>query len=158
LADFCSSDTTSGALSRREGVETPTGETWLLSHEPPDRGLPGAAGEAGESHETAGSGRPETIVLVVEGAARAAFTAPTGAFPTHLRQPGAARLEVTLAPGHGDDAIVREAATRSGPVLVITADRELRSRVTALGARIEGPRWLWSLLDADRRRGRGDAD
>lgn len=74
-------------------------------------------------------GRPETveIVLVVEGAAR-------GVEPV----PG---VRVESAPGSGDDhmvALVAEAAGR--PVLVVTADRELRRRVTALGAEVAGPR------------------
>ncbi|BFO16449.1 hypothetical protein SHKM778_28370 [Streptomyces sp. KM77-8] len=50
-------------------------------------------------------------------------------------------MRVESAPGSGDDhmvALVAEAAGR--PVLVVTADRELRRRVTALGAEVAGPR------------------
>ncbi|MFI5797611.1 NTP pyrophosphohydrolase [Streptomyces sp. NPDC051677] len=77
-------------------------------------GLPGHSG-------------PEEIVLVVEGAAR-------GVEPV----PG---VRVEAAPGSGDDRIVElvaEAGER--PRLVVTADRELRRRVTELGADVTGPR------------------
>ncbi|MFI7292650.1 NTP pyrophosphohydrolase [Streptomyces sp. NPDC050121] len=69
----------------------------------------------------------EEIVLVVEGAAR-------GVEPV----PG---VRVEAASGSGDDRIVElvaEAAGRSR--LVVTADRELRRRVTELGADVTGPR------------------
>ncbi|MGV9252397.1 NTP pyrophosphohydrolase [Streptomyces sp. NPDC003697] len=67
------------------------------------------------------------IVLVVEGAAR-------GVAPV----PG---VRVETAPGSGDDRIV-ELVQRAGDrrVLVVTADRELRRRVTDLGAEVTGPR------------------
>ncbi|MGA5031563.1 NTP pyrophosphohydrolase [Streptomyces cellulosae] len=78
------------------------------------QGVPGHAG-------------PVEIVLVVEGAAR-------GVKPV----PG---VRVAAAPGSGDDhmvALVAEAGDR--PVLVVTADRELRRRVEELGADVAGPR------------------
>ncbi|MFD5572008.1 NYN domain-containing protein [Streptomyces cadmiisoli] len=67
------------------------------------------------------------IVLVVEGAARGVESVPG--------------VRVEAAPGSGDDRIVElvaEAGER--PCLVATADRELRRRVTALGADVLGPR------------------
>jgi hypothetical protein len=64
------------------------------------------------------------IVLVVEGAAR-------GVEPV----PG---VRVESAPGSGDDHMVAGAGDR--PVLVVTADRELRRGVTDLGADVAGPR------------------
>ncbi|HEY3683579.1 MAG TPA: NUDIX hydrolase [Streptosporangiaceae bacterium] len=77
------------------------------------------------------------VVLVVEGQAR-------GIGP-------AADLRVVAAPGSGDDTIVAEAqaaaATPGDRVIVVTADRELRSRVTAVGAMTTGPRWILGLLD-----------
>ncbi|MFI7504491.1 NTP pyrophosphohydrolase [Streptomyces sp. NPDC049687] len=77
-------------------------------------GLPGHAGCA-------------DIVLVVEGAAR-------GVEPV----PG---VRVESAPGSGDDRIVDLVARADGrPRLVVTADRELRRRVTELGAEVTGPR------------------
>ncbi|MFJ5559782.1 NTP pyrophosphohydrolase [Streptomyces sp. NPDC093250] len=72
---------------------------------------------------------PVEIVLVVEGAARGVESVPG--------------VRVESAPGSGDDHIVdlvAEAGDR--PVLVVTADRELRRRVTALGAETVGPRTI----------------
>ncbi len=74
---------------------------------------------------------PLDLRMVVEGAAR---TLPA--------VPG---VVVTAATGSGDDAIVRlvaaeHAAAPDRRCLVVTADRELRSRVTALGADVIGPR------------------
>ncbi|MFF5252996.1 NTP pyrophosphohydrolase [Streptomyces leeuwenhoekii] len=70
---------------------------------------------------------PVEIVLVVEGAARGVESAPG--------------VRVEPAPGSGDDHMV-ELVARAGdrPVLVVTADRELRRRVTELGAEVAGPR------------------
>jgi 8-oxo-dGTP diphosphatase len=70
------------------------------------------------------------VVLVVEGAARD-VDAVDG-------------VEVVRAPGSGDDALVATVATRVArrPVRVVTADRELRRRVEALGAGVLGPRTL----------------
>ncbi|MFF5138866.1 NTP pyrophosphohydrolase [Streptomyces sp. NPDC013157] len=78
-----------------------------------ERGLPGRP-------------TPVELVLVVEGAARGVASVPG--------------VRVESAPGSGDDLIVELAAEDPGrPRLVITADRELRSRVTELGAEVIGP-------------------
>ncbi|WP_419998559.1 NTP pyrophosphohydrolase [Streptomyces boninensis] len=84
-------------------------------------------GEEGVS----GLAAPVEVLLVVEGAARGVETVPG--------------VRVVAADGSGDDRIVElvrearaEAASRE--VLVITADRELRERVRALGAQVAGPR------------------
>jgi hypothetical protein len=73
-------------------------------------------------------GPPVEVVLVVEGAARGVA--------------GAQGVRVQAASGSGDDAIVElvrdEAQQR--PVYVVTADRGLRERVSALGAIVLGPR------------------
>ncbi|MEU3351108.1 NTP pyrophosphohydrolase [Streptomyces sp. NPDC037389] len=71
---------------------------------------------------------PPEIVLVVEGAARG--TAPV---------PG---VGVEAAGGNGDDRIVELVAARAPGrrCVVVTADRELRERVRALGAEVVGPR------------------
>jgi len=76
-------------------------------------------------------GVPLDVVLVVEGAAR-------GVTPV----PG---VRVEAAPGSGDDLIAdladqTHAADPDRPCLVVTADRELRRRVTAAGASYAGPR------------------
>ncbi|MFE6916326.1 NYN domain-containing protein [Streptomyces rubiginosohelvolus] len=78
-------------------------------------GLPGLTG-------------PVEIVLVVEGAARGVDSV--------------AGVRVAPAPGSGDDLIAELAAT-AGPdreCVVVTADRGLRQRVEAYGARCVGPR------------------
>ncbi|MBT2382309.1 NTP pyrophosphohydrolase [Streptomyces sp. ISL-11] len=71
---------------------------------------------------------PPEIVMVVEGAAR-------GVEPV----PG---VRVESADGSGDDRIVEVVAEREPGrrCVVVTADRELRARVRALGAEVAGPR------------------
>ncbi|MGW8062662.1 NTP pyrophosphohydrolase [Streptomyces ziwulingensis] len=78
-------------------------------------GVPGRAG-------------PVEVVLVVEGAARGVESVPG--------------VLVESAPGSGDDHMVGlvERAAGDRPVLVVTADRELRRRVAELGAEVAGPR------------------
>lgn len=169
-----SSDSSSRAPSSEEVPDSRTGESRPVPAKTPGHAaassFPVAAERRDGNEAEAGLARsaPATIVLVVEGAARAGF-APAGTLAAseppdrhdsreareapearegHAGGVGRPRLLVRLAPGHGDDTIVEEAATQPGPVLVVTADRELRARVAALGARTEGPGWLWSLLDA----------
>lgn len=71
---------------------------------------------------------PVEVTLVVEGAARSVESV--------------AGVHVVAASGSGDDAIVElvqaEATTR--PCVVITADRELRNRVTSSGGVVAGRR------------------
>lgn len=72
---------------------------------------------------------PVEIVLVVEGAARGVASVPG--------------VRVESAPGSGDDRIVELTAESTGRArLVVTADRELRRRVAALGAEVAGPRTI----------------
>ncbi|MFG2777243.1 NTP pyrophosphohydrolase [Streptomyces prunicolor] len=74
-----------------------------------------------------GRADPVELVLVVEGAARGVASVPG--------------VRVDSAPGSGDDRMVELVAEATGrPCLVITADRELRRRVTELGAEVTGPR------------------
>ncbi|MEU2153878.1 NTP pyrophosphohydrolase [Streptomyces sp. NPDC019396] len=69
----------------------------------------------------------EEIILVVEGSARDVASVPG--------------VRVDSAPGSGDDLIVELAAGYAGQdCVVVTADRELRERVEAVGARCVGPR------------------
>ena len=69
---------------------------------------------------------PVEVVLVVEGKAR------------DIPQTDGVRVE--RAPGSGDDSIVAVVAAAEGRrVVVVTADRALRTRVTALGAEVIGP-------------------
>jgi rRNA-processing protein FCF1 len=81
------------------------------------------------------------VTVVLEGAAR------VGVEPGILDG-----IQVVHAPGSADDEIVRivaaAAAGKDRSITVVTADRQLRERVTALGARVIGPGSLWEHLDA----------
>ncbi len=103
------------------------------------RDRPGAARRLQEQLSTAALPHDE-IVLVLEGAARRGN--PAG-------QDG--RLRTILAPGSGDDAIVEAVMAQvdvgdGREVTVVTADRALRHRVEAAGARSVGPSWLLDQL------------
>ncbi|MEV6275283.1 NYN domain-containing protein [Nocardia sp. NPDC051832] len=86
---------------------------------------------------------PGDVVVVLEGAAKAAITSDAPEFDV---------LRVVAADGSGDDAIVRvvtkavEADSRRS-IIVVTADRGLRDRVEALGAATVGPRWLLDRIE-----------
>ena len=122
------------------------------------RGMPG---EAGTVLDPALSWWYPRLVIVLEGAAaRDAAARDAAARDAAARDDGApddgapdggaldggalasARLTVVRAAGSGDDEIVRQAAAAPSPCLVVTADRELRARCEAAGARVTGPRWL----------------
>jgi uncharacterized protein YaiI (UPF0178 family) len=100
------------------------------------RDRPGAAREFTErvrATVTAGRlARPVTVVL--EGRARA------GADEADVDGVG-----VVHAPGEGDDTIVAIAEANPG-TLVVTADRELATRVGTAGGDVVGPRWLLDQL------------
>lgn len=96
-----------------------------------------AALEGGFPREWFGASEEATrvkarVVVVLEGAARAAVRAPVTTPP-----PGAVwpTLEIVLAPASGDDEIVAAAerlvADGAAPLVVATADRGLRSRLPA---------------------------
>ncbi|MFQ1003835.1 hypothetical protein [Modestobacter sp. SSW1-42] len=73
------------------------------------------------------------LVAVVEGRARDVM-APPG-------------LRLVRAPGSGDDALAAAATELAGDdLLVVTADRELRTRLPP-GVRTAGPGWLRTLAD-----------
>ena len=81
----------------------------------------------------------DEVVLVLEGAARPGV--PAG-------QDG--RVRCIHAPGSGDERIVEAAHGRAAggwAVTVVTADRELKSRVEAVGARTTGPSWLLERIE-----------
>jgi hypothetical protein len=79
-------------------------------------------------------------VLVLEGAARRGM-------PEGTRD----QVQVVHASGSGDDAIVAlltdPAMADATIVTVVTADRELRRRVSAVGATCVGPHWLLDRID-----------
>ena len=83
----------------------------------------------------------EDVMVVIEGAARAGVEAGI-----------LGGIQVVHARGPADDEIVRivaaAAADEDRPITVVTADRQLRERVSALGARVIGPGSLWDRLDA----------
>jgi 8-oxo-dGTP diphosphatase len=81
------------------------------------------------------------FVVVLEGAAAAADSVAAA----DDSAPGG-QVQIVRARGSGDDEIVRQAAEVTGPCLVVTADRELRSRCEAVGAAVIGPRWLLDRL------------
>ena len=93
---------------------------------------PGSAGgpEAGDD-DADGRWYPQ-IVLVVEGRTRRVLS---------LVSP-APRVQVVAARGEGDDEIADLAGRLPGQRVVVTADRELRRRVTVAGAAVTGPGWL----------------
>jgi len=95
------------------------------------------------------------VLLVLEGAARAAVPriAERARAASGVRATagaggvsGEGDVRVVSAPGSGDDEIVRQAQERAGHCIVVTADRELRRRCVAAGARVAGPSWLYGLL------------
>lgn len=78
-----------------------------------------------------------SVTAVLEGQARSA-------------EPAAPAIEVRHAPGEGDDEIVavaRELVGQHRPVVVVTSDRDLATRVEELGAVVYGARWLLDQLD-----------
>ena len=104
-----------------------------------------------------GNGGP-AWVLILEGRARGAAASlsfedsgsvqgdPPGSASHQILSDSHRLARVVLAPGAGDDTIVREAAELGGCRVVATADRELRRRCEQAGAIVAGPRWLLGLL------------
>jgi hypothetical protein len=83
------------------------------------------------------SGRlPTPVVVVLEGKARAG-----------VQEGVLDGVEVVHARGEGDDAIAAMTERASEPVLLVSADRGLRTRVERLGASVVGPSWIWERLD-----------
>ncbi len=80
------------------------------------------------------------VVVVLEGKARSGASNGT-----------ADGVTVVHAEGSGDDALVDVVrgvpAEDEEAVVLVTADRELRGRVEALGAEVVGPKWLLERLD-----------
>jgi hypothetical protein len=98
---------------------------------------PGAARGFVERLRAAAGTAPldEPLVVVLEGKARAGV------------EPGVADgVTVLHAPARGDDALVAVVADATGPVTLVSADRELRRRAEALGALVASPGWLIDLL------------
>ncbi len=104
------------------------------------RDRPGAARSFVERVRTAtGAGRlAKPVVVVLEGAARRGVATGT-----------ADGVAVVHAPGSGDDTLVAviDDADAGSQVTLVSADRALRERATALGAEVASPGWLLDRLD-----------
>src|SRR5262249_38512029 len=99
------------------------------------------------------------FVIVLEGAAARGLDAPDVSEPgvsglaleglgldgRGVGGLGVGGFSVVRARGSGADGVVRQGGI-AGPCLVVTADRELRTRCEAVGAAVVGPRWLLDLL------------
>ena len=84
----------------------------------------------------------EPVVVVLEGKARGGASSGT-----------ADGVTVVHAAGSGDDALVdvigdasAASAVSAEEVVLVTADRELRRRAEAMGAKVVGPTWLLERL------------
>ncbi|MGD9985336.1 hypothetical protein [Pseudonocardia sp.] len=98
-----------------------------------------AALRAGPASTSGLAADVERIVVVLEGAARAAVIDPGDG------------LRVVRAEADGDSTIVTVTAdlvAAGAAVVVVTADRLLRARVEAVGAGVAGPGALLRALDA----------
>jgi hypothetical protein len=103
----------------------------------PDGWWKDRAGAARRLHERLLTADPpyDEVVLVLEGAAKGGV--PVGR-DGHVR--------VVHARGSGDDEIVAQADRPGDTVVVVTADRMLQARVTAVGASSLSPSWLLDQL------------
>lgn len=103
------------------------------------RDRPGAARAFVERvRAAAAAGRfAEPVVVVLEGAARGG-----------VDEGVADGVRVLHALGSGDDMLIAVATDAAGQVTLVSADRALRQRAEALGARVASPGWLIDLFDA----------
>ncbi len=89
-------------------------------------------------HAATGAGQLRApVIVVLEGAAKSGADEGTMGGVT-----------VVHANSDGDEAIVALAGRESRPVVLVSADRRLRSRVATHGATAVGPSWLWSRIEA----------
>jgi rRNA-processing protein FCF1 len=86
---------------------------------------------------------PGRVVVVLEG------TGASGVSEGEIHAGSRTSVHVVHAAGSGDDQLV-DLATAAGPtrvgVVVVTADRELRQRIAAVGGSAVGPSWLYDRL------------
>jgi hypothetical protein len=78
---------------------------------------------------------PLPVVMVIEGAARPG-----------VDQGVADGVEIVHASGEGDDTLAAVAAAATEPLVLVSADRALRSRVRRPGVEVVGPSWLLDRL------------
>jgi hypothetical protein len=84
---------------------------------------------------TVASRLPEPVVMVLEGTARRG-----------VEEGVADGVTVVHAPGDGDDTLASLAESPDAPVVLVSADRGLRTRVRGSGAEVVAPRWLLDRL------------
>ena len=103
------------------------------------RDRPGAAQKltARIRHAVTDGVLPAGVVLVLEGEAKKGVA--EGLFDG---------VRVVHAPGNGDDTLMDVAERSTTPVVLVSADRELRSRVQRIGAEVVGPTWLLDRLSS----------
>jgi 8-oxo-dGTP diphosphatase len=118
-----------GAMARLHGELAALAARGIRGPVPGD---PVPSGETDSADEAAGGRWYPHVYLVVEGRARKMLD---------LVSPAPA-VRVVAARGEGDDEIADLAGRLTGDRIVITADRELRRRVTGAGAAVTGPGWL----------------
>jgi 8-oxo-dGTP diphosphatase len=118
-----------GAMARLHGELVALATRGIRGPVPGD---PAAAGETDPGDAAEGGRWYPHVYLVVEGRARKMLD---------LVSPAPA-VRVVAAHGEGDDEIADLTGRLTGRRIVVTADRELRRRVTAAGAVVTGPGWL----------------
>ena len=90
------------------------------------------------------------VVVVLEGAGRGATDRPGAVEVLRADHDGDQAIVDAVAGLRGattSDAGMSEAGMSGAAVIVVTADRELRDRVTRLGADVRGPSWLDGLVE-----------
>lgn len=78
----------------------------------------------------------EPVVVVLEGVARSG-----------VEEGIANDVRVLHAPRSGDDMLIAVATDATGQVTLVSADRALRQRAEALGARVASPGWFIDQLE-----------
>jgi 8-oxo-dGTP diphosphatase len=132
-----------GAMARLHSELAALASRGIRGPVPGDPAVPGGTADAWVEPDPAGgapaAGQDDAdrrwcpqIVLVVEGRTRKVLSLVSPA-------PG---VQVVAARGEGDDEIADLAGRLPGQRVVVTADRELRRRVTSAGAAVTGPGWL----------------
>jgi hypothetical protein len=101
------------------------------------RDRPGAARTfVGQVRAAVGAGKiSDPVTVVLEGQARQGAGSGT-----------AGGVRILHAVGSGDEALLDVVADATEPVVLVTADRDLRRRAQAMGADVVGPGWLFDLL------------
>ena len=102
------------------------------------RDRPGAARAlVAQLHDATEAGQlPMPVIVVLEGRAKGGADEGT-----------IGDVTVVHAERDGDEAIVALSSGETRPIVLVSADRALRSRVAAEGATAVGPSWLWGRIE-----------